>query len=95
MELEIGNVSLQYGSVDGRAFSPAGSQGSSQRWSISFDTSFSEIPLVFITPNGNSPIITAVAIAEDTTKSGFKLVARNSEEKAGSAGFVWMAIGKK
>lgn len=95
MELSVGNISLQFGSVEGRAFSPAGSQGASQTWSINFDSGFSEVPAVFITPNGDSPNTAAVSIAEDITKSGFKLVARNSENKAGSAGFAWLAIGKK
>jgi hypothetical protein len=95
MSPDFGNVSLQFGSVDKKAFSPAGSQGASQTWSISFDSSFSEKPAVFITVNGDSPNAAAVAIAEDITKSGFKLVARNSEGKAGSAGFAWLAIGKQ
>ena len=68
MGLDVGNVSLQFGSVDKRAFSPAGSPGSSHIWSISFESSFSEVPAVFITPNGDSPNIAAVAIAEDITK---------------------------
>ena len=95
MEFALGNVLLQLGSVDKRAFSPSGSQGASQTWSIGFDSSFSEVPAVFITVNGDSPNTAAVAIAEDITKSGFKLVARNLEDRAGSAGFVWLAIGKR
>jgi hypothetical protein len=95
MELDVGNMSLQFGNTDKRAFSPAGSQGASQMWTINFDSAFSEEPVIIISPNGDSPIVAAVAIAEDITKSGFKLVAKNSENKAGSSGFGWLAIGKK
>jgi hypothetical protein len=95
MEQTVGNLSLQFGNVEKRAFSPAGGQGASQTWSIIFDSGFAEVPVVMVTPNSDSPTTAAVAIAEDVTKSGFKLVARNSENKAGSAGFAWLAIGKK
>ncbi len=95
MEFAVGNLLLQMGSADKRAFSPAGSPGASQTWSISFDSSFTEDPAVFITVNGDSPNTAALAIAEDITRSGFKLVARNVENRAGSAGFAWLAVGRK
>ena len=76
-----------------RAFSSAGSTGDWQSWSVGFTPTFSEKPVVFVTPNGDEPNAAVVGIAANITKSGFRLSARNSDNKAGSAGFSWIAIG--
>ena len=95
MKIDVGKVQILFDIVDKKAFSPAGTKGEWQSWIVSFEPGFSEAPVVFVTPNGDSPNAAAVGVAEDVTKSGFKLEARNSDTKAGSSGFAWIAIGPK
>ncbi len=95
MKIDLGNFQILFDIVDKKAFSPAGVKGEWQSWTINFDPNFSQTPVVLITPNGDSPNAAAVGVAEDVTKSGFRLEAKNSDSKAGSASFAWVAIGSK
>jgi hypothetical protein len=80
-------------------FSPVGHDGDWASAEIQFDAPFSTAPVVLITPRTDDPLLGAscapVPIAQNVTRFGFTLAARNTDTNANaaSANFDWVAIG--
>lgn len=83
----------------GFQFAPAGQEGDWASAEIQFSAPFNTIPVVLITPRVRPILLGAscapVAIAQNVTRFGFTLAARNSDSNpnVASANFDWVAFG--
>jgi len=91
--MKVAGVRIQTGCTDKQLFSSACQEGNWRTWNIVFYHPFSEVPAVFLSPNGPTPNVAVVGIAQNVTTEGFDLCARNSDCTSGEAGFCWLAIG--
>lgn len=98
MTTQINSTIFQFGRVDAQFFERDCQAGDWRIWDIAFPTAFPHDGVrVIVTPNDlrvdtGVHSVAAVGLAQDVTRTGFRLAARNSDCSSGSAGFDWMAV---
>src|SRR5688500_14089457 len=86
---------IRFGAVGEQSFARDCTPGDWKSWQVQFPERFARPPTVIVSPTSSSFVNTwpaPVGIAQNVTRSGFTLAARNAHSRPGRAGFVWMAV---
>jgi hypothetical protein len=97
------DVAIDSGYTPARAFTVHPNGDEWQYWEVQFNRSFTETPVVFVTPFSELSlpnVLTTdryppavVGVVFNPTRFGFTLGARNPEPRPGQTGFFWIALG--